>query len=88
MTQRTVAHLCTWLMILAGILFALNIFIVPYFAEMLADTGMELSVIAQFILNLSQFTIQHTWFWAPFYAIFFFVAIVWYRAAKPAPKET
>ena len=86
--QRTIAHLCIWLMILAGILLALNIFIVPYFAEMLADTGMELPLIAQFILNFSNLTIRYMWLLAPFYAIFFIGAIAWFRAAKPSPKET
>ena len=90
MSQRTVAHICIWVMILAGILFVTNIFVIPYFAELLnemSDGQTRLPIIVQFILNLSTFTVQNGWFFGSFYILLFVGAIAWYRTTKPQFKS-
>ena len=91
MSQRTVAHICIWVMILAGILFLMSISVVPYFAALLnemSDGQTRLPIIVQFILNLSTFTVQYGWFFTPLYLLLFVGAIAWYRTTKPQQKVT
>ena len=83
MTQRIIAHICIWIMILAGILFLTNIFVVPYFASLFAGTSVQLPIVVKFILNLSNFMVYHGWVFSSFYITLFIAVIVWYCKTKP-----
>jgi len=88
MTQRTAAHIGIWLMVVAGILFLINVFVVPYFAEVLLDMSdgrVSLPGFVQFIFNLSHFAVQYSWFFASLYMALFIAVIIWYRkSGSPA----
>jgi len=86
MTQRTVAHIGIWLMIVGGIVFLMNIFIVSHFAEALADMSdgeMQLPAVVQLVLNLTHLLVQYSWFFVPLYAILFIAVIIWYCKSRP-----
>ena len=88
MTQRTAAHISIWIMILLGFFLAFNIFVVPYFANMLAQMDIQLPLIAQCVLNLSDFMTHFGWFFVPLYAILFITVIVWHSKAKTSAIST
>lgn len=90
MTQRTVAHISIWLMIVGGIFFLMNIFVVPHFTAAIADMSdgkMQLPAIIQLILNFSHLAVRYSWFFAPLYGVLFIAVIIWYCKSRPRASK-
>ena len=82
MSQRTVAHIGIWVMILLGLFFTISVFVVPYFAESIAEMDTKLHFSVQYILNLSAFMSHYGWSFVPIYAVIFVAIIIWHTKAK------
>lgn len=82
MTQRLIARLCQWVMILAGIIFVFSVFAVPRFAAAYAADDMPLPWYLNVTFAFSGMMLEYSWLLIQFYLLLFALIVVWSFTTK------
>lgn len=86
MGMRKIASVCLWMMIMAGIGLLALIFVVPRFAEAVAnmsDGRTPLPVGLRLVFFWSQVSVHYSWLFGFVYLVLFAAVIYWYCMTKP-----